>query len=660
MPIKRIISSAVDTDTQKIAPPVVTGISTTSLSSSGGETVQIYGNNFQIGVSVYLGTTQSSTVTRANSSYMTFRVPSTTPGTYSLYVVNPNGGSAVLPVNVYSLDAYWTPGGLILAQLNKNNRSVNQLVSMDSGINYSLVSGTLPSGITFDANTRLVSGTISNVQIDTTTYNFTLQAFHTGYGVNFTHDYAIVFTSVYPTWSTSANLGIITEASVSRTITATSDSTVTYQVLSSLPSGLSIDANTGVISGAITPPDSYYSTVTLFNIQARATDQEFNSTDQTFTLTYVPTIPTWQTAAILPTCYRTYAYSQSLVATGATSMTYALTTGSLPPGITLNSAGLLSGTPTTQGTYNFTVRATDTNTHASAKTFTLICASPYIQATGGTITTSGGFRIHTFNSSGGFDVSTAPPGATVETLIVAGGGGGGAGPGGGGGAGGYLSINAAVAESTSYSIVVGSGGAGATAMGAGAPYGSDGVLRSGSSGLNSSAFGNVAVGGGYGALGAGGTGGGSGGSGGGGSGRYNSTTGPVGVGGSGQAGPPRQGYDGGTGGSNIGGGGGGAGSGGGTGGGGNGITLPIVGGNAMGGGQGGGSNSGTTAWGGGSGGNNSTGFRNEGITGGGNATTTGSGGGGGAGGFGGFAFYQYASGGGNGAGGTVIIRYPFI
>jgi hypothetical protein len=60
-----------------------------------------------------------------------------------------------------------------------------------------------------------------------------------------------------------------------------------------------------------------------------------------------------------------------------------------------------------------------------------------ISATGGTVTTSGGYKIHTFTSSGTFSVSSVPSGATIRYLVVAGGGGGGnnnsAGSAGGGG-----------------------------------------------------------------------------------------------------------------------------------------------------------------------------------------------------------------------------------
>ena len=67
----------------------------------------------------------------------------------------------------------------------------------------------------------------------------------------------------------------------------------------------------------------------------------------------------------------------------------------------------------------------------------------FITATGGTITTSGNCKIHTFTGPGTFCVSKAastPTDNIVSHVIVAGGGGGGANHGGGGGAGGYREV----------------------------------------------------------------------------------------------------------------------------------------------------------------------------------------------------------------------------
>ena len=79
-----------------------------------------------------------------------------------------------------------------------------------------------------------------------------------------------------------------------------------------------------------------------------------------------------------------------------------------------------------------------------------------VQATGGTETTVGGYKYHTFASSGTLTVSS---GGSVEYCIVAGGGSGGRGNGGsGGGAGGMLTGTASL-SAQSYTITVGAGGA---------------------------------------------------------------------------------------------------------------------------------------------------------------------------------------------------------
>ena len=115
----------------------------------------------------------------------------------------------------------------------------------------------------------------------------------------------------------------------------------------------------------------------------------------------------------------------------------------------------------------------------------------YITATGGTITTSGDYKIHAFTGDGTFCVSTgAGPFATVDYLVVAGGGAGGQDAGGGGGAGG-LRIGAitvpgcappAVAPgglpvtATTYPITVGGGGASAPTPGTTGANGSNSIF----------------------------------------------------------------------------------------------------------------------------------------------------------------------------------------
>jgi hypothetical protein len=286
-----------------------------------------------------------------------------------------------------------------------------------------------------------------------------------------------------------------------------------------------------------------------------------------------------------------------------------------------------------------------------------IITPTYITATGGTITTSGDYKIHTFTSPGTFTVTQIanPLGGpnNIDYLVVGGGGGGGGQDfpddrgAGGGGAGGYRTSFPSPAGTTpvsvtGYPVSIGGGGAG----------GNNPVPSCGSNGSPSSAFGITSAGGGYGS--GHGQDGGPGGSGGGGS---NSPK-PGGTGNTPPVSPP-QGNPGGNGSPNAspwtGGGGGGASAAGTAGGpgasgpGGNGSPNSITGSavtRAGGGGGGGGPGGtlGTGGAGGGGAGSNSPGAATSGT-----ANTGGGGGGNG----------EINGSGGSGGSGVVVIRYKF-
>jgi hypothetical protein len=77
--------------------------------------------------------------------------------------------------------------------------------------------------------------------------------------------------------------------------------------------------------------------------------------------------------------------------------------------------------------------------------------------TGGTITTAGGYRIHTFTAVG-TSTFTSDEAGNVEYLLVAGGGGGGGRRAGGGGAGGVLYSSSFIIGFGNNTVVVGAGG----------------------------------------------------------------------------------------------------------------------------------------------------------------------------------------------------------
>jgi len=89
---------------------------------------------------------------------------------------------------------------------------------------------------------------------------------------------------------------------------------------------------------------------------------------------------------------------------------------------------------------------------------------PYVLPTGGTVTTDGDYKVHTFNTNATFTVNSGAFTGGFDYLVVAGGGGGGGGyHGGGGGAGGYLTGTLSSLSSASYSITVGAGGSAGSA-----------------------------------------------------------------------------------------------------------------------------------------------------------------------------------------------------
>ena len=95
---------------------------------------------------------------------------------------------------------------------------------------------------------------------------------------------ALLTVSDAPTWSTAAgSLGSVAAGSaVSFTVTATSDSAITYSVVSgSLPGGTSLNSSTGEISGT----ESGATAETTYSFTIRATDAEAQTADRAFSIT---------------------------------------------------------------------------------------------------------------------------------------------------------------------------------------------------------------------------------------------------------------------------------------------------------------------------------------------------------------------------------------
>ena len=92
-----------------------------------------------------------------------------------------------------------------------------------------------------------------------------------------------------------------------------------------------------------------------------------------FTLTITPMVccPTI-TLPALPPIQMGAAYNQSVAASPAGTYTYAVTSGNFPPGLSLDpNTGAVTGTPTTDGSYSFTITATNPDMCTGSQSYAL-------------------------------------------------------------------------------------------------------------------------------------------------------------------------------------------------------------------------------------------------------------------------------------------------
>jgi YVTN family beta-propeller protein/uncharacterized repeat protein (TIGR03803 family) len=143
----------------------------------------------------------------------------------------------------------------------------------------------------------------------------------------------------------------------------------TFSILSgSLPPGLSLNSSTGAITGTPTTAGTY-------NFTAQVVDSQSNTATSSCSIVVSAPLtlscPTGNGQVGI-------GYSSALTAAGGVApYTFSIISGSLPPGLTLNtSTGTVIGTPTTAGTYNFTAQVKDSQGNTATASCTITISNP--------------------------------------------------------------------------------------------------------------------------------------------------------------------------------------------------------------------------------------------------------------------------------------------
>jgi hypothetical protein len=261
--------------------------------------------------------------------------------------------------------------------------------------------GVLPSGVTLKP-----SGVLSGTPAVGTTGNYpiTITASN-GVGTAATQSFTLTVGTV-PGFTSAASTTFAVGTAGSYHITASGFPSPTFTETGALPSGVTLNSSTGVLSG--TPAAG---TAGVYNLTIKATNS-VGSTTQAFTLT-VNQAPAF-TSANSATFVVGTSGSASITATGSPSPTIT-ESGTLPSGVSFTTgtgSATLAGAPAagTAGTYTLTITATNsagtatqtfTLTVGQTPAFTSASSTTFTVGTAGTFTvTASGSPAPTFSETG--------------------------------------------------------------------------------------------------------------------------------------------------------------------------------------------------------------------------------------------------------------------
>ncbi|MHB8733929.1 MAG: putative Ig domain-containing protein [Terriglobales bacterium] len=252
------------------------------------------------------------------------------------------------------------PDGTVSVPYAVQLQSINGTPGFN-GILWTLAAGSLPGGLTLDTQ-----GALTGTPLATGTATFTVRATD-GSGVQVLQPLTLTINSNFTIVPRTLPLATLNEA-YSQTLTAVNGTGAVTWTLNSgaLPAGMQL-SSAGVLSGTPTAKGTFN-----FVVGAADTSTPTAHADaRAFTLQVSPL--TFSTPAALPDGAVNQAYSQALVtANGTAPFTFTLATGSsLPAGLTLSTAGVITGTPSTAGASTFTIQVADASNQTASQVFTL-------------------------------------------------------------------------------------------------------------------------------------------------------------------------------------------------------------------------------------------------------------------------------------------------
>ncbi|GBU24576.1 hypothetical protein R83H12_01210 [Fibrobacteria bacterium R8-3-H12] len=227
---------------------------------------------------------------------------------------------------------------------------------------WSIASGSLPPGLTLGSNSK--GFYISGTPTADGEYTFTIKAENATGSVEKTFTINIVIPPA-PVITTASLPNGKKNIPYYEQINATD--VATWSVSGSLPPGLELFDEDGIIYGTPTEEGEY-----TFTIKAK---NATGSVEKTFTINIaIPSAPPVITTDSLPNGKKNLYYEQRIYATDAAM--WSIASGSLPPGLRLfGEVGFIYGTPTKEGEYTFTVKAENT-IGSVEKTFTINIVIP--------------------------------------------------------------------------------------------------------------------------------------------------------------------------------------------------------------------------------------------------------------------------------------------